>query len=357
MIKDNRKISWNDIILQIDPDEKLIDYSVFGLITKLFMNENNWVYINSNSKKNIDSFKNDESHIIDFSERVKIFRSFLLRTLSVNQSLILESEKYKVGKINLSLPILEMTDPKHIIYFEEILEKVNLSKISYDVNQINQIKLIVSKLPLHEKVNLIKNTVFKTSSISHPNSLDGFDIKKKSILPNIQDQNLKTKVEESKSDPILEPKIDLNSIVPPKKLNELLENKLTKPKEVIIEKEIEKVEISVIKKNEYTSSPDQKNIIIQKVLEKRKSSIPQPQKKKEEIKEVKKLNQINYSNLNSIFEKNPNIKIDKKTNDLKKNINQRNEVFEIKQRQVHREIKLPKPNLSETKPKINIKIR
>ena len=141
-----------------------------------------------------------------------------------------------------------MTDPKHIIYFEEILEKVNLSKISYDVNQINQIKSIVSKLPLHEKVNLIQNTVFKTSSISHPNSLDGFDIKKKSILPNIQDQNLKTKVEESKSDPILEPKIDLNSIVPPKKLNELLENKLTKPKEVIIEKEIEKVEISVIKK-------------------------------------------------------------------------------------------------------------
>ena len=204
---------------------------------------------------------------------------------------------------------------------------------------------------------MIQNTVFKTSYISHPNSLDGFDIKKKSILPNIQDQNLKTKVEESKSDPILEPKIDLNSIVPPKKLNELLENKLTKPKEVIIEKEIEKVEISVIKKNEYTSSPDQKNIIIQKVLEKRKSSIPQPQKKKEEIKEVKKLNQINYSNLNSIFEKNPNIKIDKKTNDLKKNINQRNEVFEIKQRQVHREIKLPKPNLSETKPKINIKIR
>ena len=58
-IKDNRKISWNDIILQIDPDEKLIDYSVFGLITKLFMNENNWVYINSNSKKNIDSFRND----------------------------------------------------------------------------------------------------------------------------------------------------------------------------------------------------------------------------------------------------------------------------------------------------------
>ena len=80
-LKDNRKISWNDIILQIDPDEKLIDYSVFGLITKLFMNENNWVYINSNSKKNIDSFRNDESHIIDFSERVKIFRSFLLRTL------------------------------------------------------------------------------------------------------------------------------------------------------------------------------------------------------------------------------------------------------------------------------------
>lgn len=356
-LKDNRKISWNDIILQIDPDEKLIDYSVFGLITKLFMNENNWVYINSNSKKNIDSFRNDESHIIDFSERVKIFRSFLLRTLSVNQSLILESEKYKVGKINLSLPILEMTDPKHIIYFEEILEKVNLSKISDDVNQINQIKSIVSKLPLHEKVNLIQNTVFKTSSISYPNSLDGFDIKKKSILPNIQDQNLKTKVEESKSDPILEPKIDLNSIVPPKKLNELLENKLTKPKEVIIEKEIEKVEISVIKKSEYTSSPDQKNIIIQKVLEKRKSSIPQPQKKKEEIKEVKKLNQINYSNLNSIFEKKPNIKIDKKSNDLKKNTNQRNEVFEIKQRQVHREIKLPKPNLSETKPKANIKIR
>lgn len=353
-----KKISWSDIIIEINSDEKFVDNNVFGLVTKIFNNENNWVLIDSENKNNLINLRSNIESGLNEIKKLKIFKSFLLWSAKINQNTISKTEKFNNKSLSYALPILEMSDANHIIPYPNLFVKILNSQKNDLSNNINELKQVVGEILHHDRINLIQNTIFKSSSIyENQNTLVNFDIKKKSLLPNIKDQNLKMKVEESKSEPILEPKLDLKKIVPPQKLSELFDNKTTKTKEITIDTIIEKTEINTIKKVNSTSPPDQKNIIIQKVLEKRKPSIQQPQNKKEEKKEIKKLNQVNYNGLNSILDKKPNIKINKRTDDLKKNINQRNEIFEIKQRQVHREIKLPKPNLSETKPKANIKIR
>lgn len=181
--------------------------------------------------------------------------------------------------------------------------------------------------------------------------------KKKLSIPTTEDQNLKMKVEKSNSEKILESKLDLKSIVPPQKLNQLLESKLNRVTQIVIETEKQEVEVKPIKKIVSTSPPEQKNLIIQQVLNKRKSVPPKVETNEGQKKEVKKLNQINYDNLNTILEKKPNIKIDRKENLPNKNPNLRNEVFEIKQRQVHREKTHQKTIGGETKPKLNIRIR
>jgi len=352
----SKKLNWSDVILEINSDEKLVDNNVFGLITKIFNNENNWILIDSKNKNNLTESRSSIDNNLDNIQKLKIFKSFLLWSVQVNQNSILKSEKINNRNLSYALPILEMSDSSHIVSYLDLFVKVGESKIKDTSDNLDEIKNIVKEIPQHNKINLIQNTIFRSSSLSsYHDSFTNLNIKKKSILPNIQDQKINLSQEKSKDPQTIEEKIDLKKIIVPKNLNHLLDNKIVKPRtEDLVEPTKNIINTTPTKVIEPTLKND--NLIVQKIINKKITQEKNPQPKIEQNQPTKKINQIDYNNINLLFQKSHPQKSEKSPI-IKKETNKRNEVFEIKQRQVHREIKLPKPNLSETKPKANIKIR
>jgi glycosyltransferase involved in cell wall biosynthesis len=352
----SKKLNWSDVILEINPDEKLVDNNVFGLITKIFNNENNWILIDSKNKNNLTELRSSIDNNIDNIQKLKIFKSFLLWSVQVNQNSILKSEKINNRNLSYALPILEMSDSSHIVSYLDLFVKVGEPKIKTTSYNLDEIKNIAKEIPQHNKINLIQNTIFRSSSVSsYHDPFTNFNIKKKSILPNIQDQKINLPQEKSKDPQIIEEKIDLKKIIVPKNLNHLLDNKIVKTRtEDLVEPTKNIINTTPTKVIKPTLKND--NLIVQKIINKKIIQEKKPQPKIEQNQPTKKINQIDYNNINLLFQKSHPQKSEKSPI-IKKETNKRNEVFEIKQRQVHREIKLPKPNLSETKPKANIKIR
>ena len=352
--KNNKRIKWNDVILQINPDEKFYDNNVFGFINKIFQNEQNWLLLNNKKINDIQYTREFLFENISTIDSLKVFRSFLLSSTKVDQNTVINLEKEKKQKLTYSIPIMEMSGPIHTIFSENIVKQV----IEKEENQSLMINLdLISNIPVHEKIKLIRNTIFKSSNYEKEfNPFFNLNIKKKSILPNIQNHQLNNHQDRSKKDPILESKIDLKKIIPPKNLQNLLDKK-------IHTNETKKQTIKVITNVEVTQNKEQKNVkvvepnlSINKIFDKKLTTKKIDKTKKEEKPEEKKLNQINYNGLNQILPKKPSIKIQKPNNNSK-NQNIRNEIFEIKKRQVQRDTKPLKNPTHETKPKLNIRIR
>jgi len=86
--KNNKRIKWNDVILQINPDEKFYDNNVLGFINKIFQNEQNWLLLNNKKINDIQYTREFLFENISTIDSLKVFRSFLLSSTKVDQNLL-----------------------------------------------------------------------------------------------------------------------------------------------------------------------------------------------------------------------------------------------------------------------------
>ena len=127
VIRDNPKIKWDDVIIELDGDDRLSDNFVLGRLNTLFMNENIWVCGTKwkdqqgrlgNYVKPIPSRARKTSW--NFSH-LRTFRSFLFNLID-DEDLRFEGQYFKAGcDLGHGIPILEMCGDEHFHYIDEPL--------------------------------------------------------------------------------------------------------------------------------------------------------------------------------------------------------------------------------------------
>ena len=127
IIRDNYNIRWDDVIVELDGDDRLSDNFVLGRINKVFMDENIWV---CGSK-----WKDQYGRLGNYGEpkpsrarktswnfsHLRTFRSFLFNLID-DDDLKFEGEYFKAGcDLGHGIPILEMCGEEHFHYIDEPL--------------------------------------------------------------------------------------------------------------------------------------------------------------------------------------------------------------------------------------------
>ena len=127
VIRNNSKIDWDDVIIEIDGDDMLSDKFVLGRINKVFMDDNIWLCgtrwkdksgrLGNYAKPNPERAR---STVWNFSH-MRSFRSFLFREIK-DEHLKFNSEYFK-GACDLGhgIPMLEMCGSEHFHYIDEPL--------------------------------------------------------------------------------------------------------------------------------------------------------------------------------------------------------------------------------------------
>ena len=126
VINNNPEIGWNDVIIEVDGDDRLSDNLVLGLINKIYTNENiwicgsKWVDVNGRSMKygkaNADKAR---SSPWNFSH-MRTYRAFLFRSINI-KDLIFEGEYLKSAvDLGIGIPMLEMAGNDHYYYLDEV---------------------------------------------------------------------------------------------------------------------------------------------------------------------------------------------------------------------------------------------
>ena len=127
VIRNNPKIEWDDVIIEIDGDDQLSDKFVLGRINKVFMNENIWLCgtmwkdkngaLGNYGKPNPEKAR---STSWNFSH-MRSFRAFLFRQIK-DEHLKMNGEYFKGAcDIGHAIPMLEMSGSEHFYYINEPL--------------------------------------------------------------------------------------------------------------------------------------------------------------------------------------------------------------------------------------------
>jgi len=127
VIKDNPKIDWNDVIIEIDGDDKLSDNFVLGRINKVFMDENIWLCGTrwKDSRGNLGNYakpnpERARSTVWNFSH-MRSFRAFLFREIK-DEHFKFKGEYFKAAcDLGHGIPMLEMSGSEHFFYINEPL--------------------------------------------------------------------------------------------------------------------------------------------------------------------------------------------------------------------------------------------
>jgi glycosyltransferase involved in cell wall biosynthesis len=186
IINDNPEIEWNDVIIEIDGDDRIKDPTVFGLINKIYTDDNIWICgsrwadINGRSmrygKANADKARKSAWNF----SHMRTYRSFLFRSIKI-EDLMFENDYLRAAvDIGIGVPMLEMAGNEHYYYLDEITYIYNWHENqSYSNNgaigdsklQSRTAKYIYS-LPPYEKLTLIygDDYVINNNAITKKNS-------------------------------------------------------------------------------------------------------------------------------------------------------------------------------------------
>lgn len=126
-IKDNPRIDWDDVIIELDGDDSLADNFVLGRLNKIYMDNNIWVcgsrwkdQFNKLGNYGKPNLLNVRKTSWNFSH-LRTFRSFLFRLID-NEDLKFNGEFFKAAcDLGHGIPILEMCGNEHFYYIDEPL--------------------------------------------------------------------------------------------------------------------------------------------------------------------------------------------------------------------------------------------
>jgi hypothetical protein len=127
VIRDNPKINWDDVIIEIDGDDKLLDFHVLGLINKIFTDDNVWISgskwqdVNGNLG-NYGKPKPERARLTSWNfSHMRCYRAFLFRSIK-DEDLKYNGEYHKAGcDLGFGIPMLEMSGSEHFVYIDKPL--------------------------------------------------------------------------------------------------------------------------------------------------------------------------------------------------------------------------------------------
>jgi len=127
IIRDNNDIRWDDVIIELDGDDRLSDNFVLGRINKVFMDENIWVCGSKwkDQHGRLGNYGKPKPHRArktswNFSH-LRTFRSFLFNLID-DDDLKFEGSYFKAAcDLGHGIPILEMCGDEHFHYIDEPL--------------------------------------------------------------------------------------------------------------------------------------------------------------------------------------------------------------------------------------------
>lgn len=168
VIRDNPKIDWDDVIIEIDGDDKLKDNHVLSRINKVFSDNNIWLcgtkWIDTNGRLGNYGKPNPEKARItswNFSH-MRSFRAFLFRSIN-DEHLKMGGEYFKAAcDLGHGIPMLEMSGSEHFYYIDEPIYVYTWhDKQSYSNNNSFRDKTVqgrtakyIYSLPKYEKLKL-----------------------------------------------------------------------------------------------------------------------------------------------------------------------------------------------------------
>lgn len=170
VIRNNSKINYNDVIIELDGDDELSDNSVLEKISKVFSDKNIWM-CGTKWKDNYGRISKygkpnaDRPRSLPWSySQMRTYRAFLFRQIK-DEHLKMNGEYFKGAcDIGYGLPMLEMSGNEHFYYIDEPLYIYNWhSYQSYSENGAIGDKVTQSKtakyiysLPRYEKLTLVE---------------------------------------------------------------------------------------------------------------------------------------------------------------------------------------------------------
>lgn len=174
VIRHNDNIAWDDVIIEIDGDDRLADNFVLGRINKVFMDDNIWL-CGTRFKDNYGNLGNYSKPDVERARKtiwnfshMRSYRAFLFREIK-DEHLRYNGEYFKAAcDIGFAVPMMEMSGEEHFYYINEPLYIYNWhSNQSYtESNSFNDSKLqskigsyIYSRLPQYDKIVFISQNV------------------------------------------------------------------------------------------------------------------------------------------------------------------------------------------------------
>jgi glycosyltransferase involved in cell wall biosynthesis len=168
-IRHNPNIEWDDVIVEIDGDDKLSNSHVLGLINKTYMNPDIWICGSRWTDKKGKSMKYgkanpDKARSTPWNfSHMRTYRSFLFRKIK-DEHLKFEGEYLKAAvDLGIGIPMLEMAGNEHYHYLDEItyIYTWHENQTYTNNNSFGDGKLqgrtakYIYSLPVYEKVKLV----------------------------------------------------------------------------------------------------------------------------------------------------------------------------------------------------------
>jgi glycosyltransferase involved in cell wall biosynthesis len=185
VIRHNPKIKWNDVIVEIDGDDKLLDNNVLGLINKTFMNNNVWIcgtkWQDVNGKVgNYGKPSPERARKTSWNfSHMRSYRAFLFRSIK-DEHLKHGGQYFRAAcDLGFGIPMLEMAGSEHFVYhdfptyvyhwhdkqtysknnsFGDNLLQGLTAKYIYSLPQYTKLKLVDEKSDNAEDVVVRKNS-------------------------------------------------------------------------------------------------------------------------------------------------------------------------------------------------------
>lgn len=264
VIQNNPKINWNDVIIEIDGDDRLLNNHVLGLINKIYMDENIWIcgtkWIDNRGRIGNYGKPNPErarKTSWNFSH-MRSYRAFLFRSID-DKYLKFNGEYFKAAcDLGFGIPMLEMSGSEHFYYIDEPLYIYNWhDKQSYSNNNSFGDKTIqgqtakyIYSLPSYSKLQITNETPKVEEKIVKKRNIELIDeIFEKSNHDKVNPKNKKSVV-------IDYSKLNRQGVFMPKE--HIKEPIKPKPKIEIIE--FDKDSINKLKREMFAEKPKRKGV-------------------------------------------------------------------------------------------------
>ncbi len=173
-IKNNQNIHYNDILVEIDADDKLSDENVLKKIYDIYEDNNIWIcgtkwknFSGITSKYGKANPEKSRNGVWNFSH-MRTYRAFLFRAIH-GEHLMMNGEYFKAAcDIGCSIPMLEMAGTEHYYFLDEVAYVYRWhNHQSYSENGSHSDKTIQKKtagyilrLPRYKKLIINENTNF-----------------------------------------------------------------------------------------------------------------------------------------------------------------------------------------------------